>query len=111
MRVAHELNNPLTSVVGYSELLMGADCSEEIKHDLERINRQGVRAARIVENLLTFARRREPRKESININEVIERSLELLGHQLELDGISIVKELDEALPPAMVVPSRCSRCS
>jgi two-component system NtrC family sensor kinase len=104
MRVAHELNNPLTSVVGYSELLMGADCSEEIKHDLERINRQGVRAARIVENLLTFARRRELRKESIHINEVIERSLELQAHQLALDGISIVKGLDEALPPTVADP-------
>jgi two-component system NtrC family sensor kinase len=102
--VAHELNNPLTSVVGYSELLLGAECSEGIRHDLERINRQGVRAARIVGNLLTFARRREPRKESININDVIERSLELQAHQLALDGISIVKEPDEALPPTMVDP-------
>jgi signal transduction histidine kinase len=102
--VAHELNNPLTSVVGYSELLMGADCSEGIKRDLEKINRQGVRAARIVENLLTFARRREPRKESININEVIERSLELQAHQLELNRISIVRELDEALPPIVADP-------
>ncbi|MGA9349936.1 MAG: PAS domain S-box protein [Anaerolineae bacterium] len=99
--VAHELNNPLTSVVGYSQLLMGAKCSEEIKHDLGRINRQAVRAAKIVENLLTFARRREARKESININAVIERSLELQAHQLALDRISIVKELDEALPPTM----------
>jgi PAS domain S-box-containing protein len=99
--VAHELNNPLTSVVGYSQLLLKSECSEEIKRDLERINRQGVRAARIVENLLPFARRREPRKESISINDVIERSLELQAHQLALDGISIVKELDEALPPAM----------
>ena len=102
--VAHELNNPLTSVVGYSQLLLGADCSEEIKQDLERINRQALRAARVVENLLTFARRREPRKESININDVIEKSLELQAHQLELDRISIVRELDEALPPAMADP-------
>jgi two-component system NtrC family sensor kinase len=102
--VAHELNNPLASVVGYSELLLRAECSDEIKRDLERINRQGVRAARIVENLLTFARRREPRKKSINLNDVVERSLELQGHQLELDRISIVKELDEALPPAMADP-------
>jgi PAS domain S-box-containing protein len=102
--VAHELNNPLTSVVGYSQLLMGAQCSEEVKRDLERINRQAVRAARIVENLLTFARRREARKESIHINEVIERSLELQAHQLALDGISIVKELDEALPPTLADP-------
>jgi signal transduction histidine kinase len=102
--VAHELNNPLASVVGYSQLLMGADCSEKIKRDLERINRQGVRAARIVENLLTFARRKEPRQESININDVIERSLELQAHQLALDNISIVKELDEALPPTVADP-------
>ena len=102
--VAHELNNPLTSVVGYSELLMAAECSEEIKRDLERINRQGLRAARIVENLLTFARRRAPRKEYININDVIERSLELQARQLEMDRISIVKELDEALPQGVADP-------
>jgi PAS domain S-box-containing protein len=102
--VAHELNNPLTSVVGYSQLLMGAQCSEEIKRDLDRINRQATRAAKIVEGLLTFARRREPRKESINLNEVVERSLDLQGHQLELDRISIVKELDEALPPTLADP-------
>jgi two-component system NtrC family sensor kinase len=99
--VAHELNNPLTSVGGYSQLLMKAQCSEEIKRDLDRINRQAQRAAKIVENLLTFARRREPRKESINVNDAIERSLELQGHQLELDRISVVKELDEALPPTV----------
>jgi PAS domain S-box-containing protein len=102
--VAHELNNPLTSVVGYSQLLMGGECSEGMKRDLERINRQATRAAKIVEGLLTFARRREPRRESININDVIERSLELQGHQLELDRISIVKELDEALPPTLADP-------
>jgi two-component system NtrC family sensor kinase len=102
--VAHELNNPLTSVVGYSHLLLKAECSEEIKRDLDRINRQALRAARIVENLLTFARRREPRKESINLNEVIGKSLELQAHQLELDRISIVKELDEALLPTLADP-------
>jgi signal transduction histidine kinase len=104
MRMAHEFNNPLASVVGYSQLLLKAECSEEVKRDLERINRQALRAARIVENLLTFARRREPRKEPINLNEVVERSLELQGHQLELDRISIVRELDEALPPALADP-------
>jgi len=57
-----------------------------------------------VGDLLTFARRREPRKESININDVIEKSLELQAHQLELDHISIVKELDEALPLVMADP-------
>jgi PAS domain S-box-containing protein len=100
--VAHELNNPLTSVIGYSQLLMKAQCSEEIKRDLDRINRQAQRAARIVENLLTFARRREPRKESINLNDVVERSLELQA--LQLDRISVVKELDEALPSTLADP-------
>jgi len=102
--VAHELNNPLTSVVGYSQLLLSAECGEEIKRDLERISRQAQRAAEIVHNLLTFARRREPRKEPININDVIEKSLELQAHQLELDRISIVRELDKALPPTMADP-------
>ena len=62
--IAHELNNPLTSVIGFSQLLMERnDTAEDVKDDLKLVHSEAQRAAGIVKNLLTFARKHAPVKQ------------------------------------------------
>ena len=61
--VAHEISNPLTGILGFSQRLMRKSTDEEVSRDLERIHSEAQRVAKVVGNLLTFARRREPKKE------------------------------------------------
>jgi len=96
--VAHEINNPLTGVIGFSERLMKKSTSQEISQDLERIHNEARRAARVVENLLTFARRRGPKKECLDINEILGRTLELRAYELKSGNIDLAVELAPSLP-------------
>jgi len=96
--VAHEINNPLTGILGFSERLIKKSAGEEISRDLERIHHEAQRAARVVENLLTFARRREPKKEYLDINEVLARTVELRAYELATGNIELAVELAPSLP-------------
>lgn len=104
--VAHELNNPLTGVIGYCELLINADLSgdDAIKEKLGKINNAALRCKRIIENLLSFARQHKIEKQYVNINDIVKQTLELKGYQLTVDNIEIVTELDNRLPYTMVDP-------
>jgi two-component system NtrC family sensor kinase len=99
--VAHELNNPLTTVMGYAQLLQVSDVDETIKEDLQMIYKDALRAQRIVQNLLTFARQKKPQRSSVDINEIIKRALDLRNYQLKVDNIEVVTELVENLPWTM----------
>ncbi len=86
--VAHELNNPLTAILGVSELLcdrQGID--ESTKRQLEMTHRQARRAARIVQNLLEFSRPASPQKKAIDLNGIIDRTLQLHDHSLRRNNI------------------------
>jgi PAS domain S-box-containing protein len=99
--IAHELNNPLTGVMGYSQLLLGSAAAPEAKKEIEKIHREAVRCQKIVQNLLTFARRRAPERKTIDLNALVDATLELRAYQLKVDGIEVVRELDENLPPTL----------
>ncbi len=99
--VAHELNNPLTTILGYAQLLMQEDVDTTIQDDLSRIARETLRSRRIVENLLTFARKHEPEKSAIDINELIEHTLEMRAYQLRVDNIEVALQLYRPLPRTM----------
>ncbi|MGI2336565.1 MAG: PAS domain-containing sensor histidine kinase [Dehalogenimonas sp.] len=88
--VAHEINNPLTGIIGFSERLLRKSRDEKMTTDLKRIHAEAQRAAKVVQNLLTFARQREPRKESVDINEILAESLELREYELNQLGIQVV---------------------
>jgi PAS domain S-box-containing protein len=100
--VAHEINNPLTGVLGFSQRLLRKSTSEEVSRGLEIIHSEAQRAAEVVQNLLTFARRRQPKKEYSNINDIVQKALELRAYVLQTSNIEVVTNLAPGLPEIMV---------
>jgi two-component system NtrC family sensor kinase len=98
--VAHELNNPLTSIAGLAELLLERPPHLEFPREhLRVIHDQAERASRIVRNLLTFARKGVAEKTAVDLNDVVTRTSLLIVYELQLHGI----DLDSELSPEPVV--------
>ena len=87
--VAHELNNPLTSILGVSELLQDTETNETSRKQLAMLQQQARRAADIVQNLTYFSRPPAPGKSAINLVEVVERTLNLHAYSLRKNNITI----------------------
>ena len=100
--VAHELNNPLSGVIGYAQLLQSSDVGAKDKKYLEKIFSEAVRCKKIVQNLLGFSRRHEPEKTRCSMNRVIESVLELRSYQLQVDDIEVARQYDASLPETML---------
>jgi signal transduction histidine kinase len=100
--IAHELNNPLTSIIGLSEIVMRDDVPESVKEDVGLIKSESHRAAGIVRNLLSFARKNAAVKQVANINKIINDVLRLRSYEHGVNNIKVVKELDNNLPDIMV---------
>lgn len=97
--IAHELNNPLTGVMGYSQLLqLRKDLDDRAKENLLKINNLALRCQKIVQNLLSFARKQKPERTLSDINEILERTVELRSYELQVDNIQMSRELDRNLP-------------
>jgi signal transduction histidine kinase/CheY-like chemotaxis protein len=96
--IAHELNNPLTSIQGYAQLLLGRRSATDRAGDAERISQEAERAARIVKNLLLFSRETKPERRAVQVNDVIERTLSLRSYELKLENIEVELALDPGLP-------------
>src|SRR5258705_175485 len=97
--VAHELNNPLTSIAGLSEFLLEQkEISKKDRGHLKVIHEQAERAGRIVRNLLTFARKGPAERAPVDLNDVIQRTLQLMEYDLKLKDIDVRRDLRAALP-------------
>lgn len=97
--VAHEINNPLTGVLTFAHLIREeADLNEQGKQDIDLIINETTRAAEIVRGLLDFARERPAVKQPLDVNEVVRRTIRLLGNQKAFQQIVIVEDLDDQLP-------------
>lgn len=96
--IAHEINNPLTSVIGFSHILMKKNIPEGMKDIVVRVNDGAQRVADIVRRLLTFARQKKPERVAININNVIEDTLALREYELKTNNVELITELDSNLP-------------
>ncbi|HEY49167.1 MAG TPA: PAS domain S-box protein [Dehalococcoidia bacterium] len=96
--IAHEINNPLASVIGFSQLLLKRDIPEDIRHDVEIINNGSQRVSSIVKRLLTFAGQQRLERGFVNINDILTTTLALRAYQLELDNIDVITQLDPDLP-------------
>ncbi len=100
--VAHELNNPLTSITGLSELLLEQpEVAPKDRDHLRVIHEQAERASRLVRNLLTFARHGPSERVLVDLNDVVERTVLLMSHDLRLKGIAIETSAAKALPPVL----------
>lgn len=102
--VAHELNNPLTGIMGYCQLLLRDEDIQEnsrYREDITTIFNEAERCQKIVRNLTAFARKHKPEKIFLGINGLLEDSLNLQEYQLRLHNVAVVKDLDATLPQTM----------
>ena len=105
--IAHEINNPLTGVIGFSQLLLEKqNIPEDIKDDIRVIADGSRRVADIVKRLLTFARQTKPIKTLANLNELIENTLKLRDYVLKTANIEVVTRFDPELPWSIVDPGQ-----
>ncbi|RBW68479.1 sensor histidine kinase [Bacillus taeanensis] len=97
--VAHELNSPLTAILGNSQILMREfhkdNSSYNLLHDIKQC---GIRCKKIIQNLLTFSRQEELRVEKCSINQAVEQVLSLVGYQIRRNEIDLSIQLTEELP-------------
>jgi two-component system, NtrC family, sensor kinase len=99
--VAHELNSPLMAIYVCSELMLRYVEDTTTRQDLQNLHSDTERAITIVRNLLSFARKHEPERKIISINECIQSVLSLRTYELRLNDIEIVEEFDHNLPQPM----------
>ncbi|MDX1388844.1 MAG: ATP-binding protein, partial [Acidobacteriota bacterium] len=95
--VAHELNNPLASVIGYAQLARMTRVDDKLAKRLEVIDQEAQRCRKIVQNLLSFARRHEPETGLLSLNDVVTSTLRLVGYQLRVDNIRVISTLEPDL--------------
>jgi len=100
--VAHELNNPLTSVMGFSELLQLDETNPQQKRHLEMVHKSALRCQKIVQSLLSFSRRHQPERKLVCVNGLVEAVVEILAYQMRTSNIEVITQLDPKLPQAMV---------
>lgn len=107
--LAHEINNPLSGILTYAKLLHkwidrddgGRNHHQEICDSLDLIASESRRCGDLVKNLLTFSRTTPMNLQATNLNQVVDRSLRLVQHQLDLAGIQVQPQLDPDLPPVL----------
>jgi PAS domain S-box-containing protein len=105
--VAHEINNPLTAVTGYAQLLVDReDIPPDIRSDLAAINDGARRVAGIVQTLLSFSRQTKPQRKLVDINELIEGTLVLRAYHLRVNNIEVITRLAPGLLETVVDPGQ-----
>jgi two-component system NtrC family sensor kinase len=97
--VAHEVNNPLTAILGFTDLLMeNPELPESARRDLRVILQEAQRTKQIVQNLLSFARQMPPQRKPVQLNSVLQRTVHLRSYDFISHGIQVIERLDESLP-------------
>ena len=99
--ITHEINNPLTGVTAFAQMLMQMDIPENMKEAVEVIHEGAIRVVGIVDRLRTFARRDRPENEYTDINAIITNTLALRSYEMRSNGIEVTTQLSENLPRTM----------
>jgi two-component system NtrC family sensor kinase len=99
--IAHEINNPLTAVIGFAQLVMDANIPDDVKKDIAVIYKEAQRAAEVAKNLLVFARKREPAKQPTDINNAIREVLKLRAYEQKVNNIQVNTRFAPELPEVM----------
>jgi two-component system NtrC family sensor kinase len=103
---AHELNNPLTSVIGFAQLLLGNRQESAVHEEVSVIHSHALRCKKIIDNLLTFARESVPEKKALDLNDAVRNTVDLLEYQMEREKIRVTLELERDLPRVKADPSQ-----
>lgn len=96
--LAHEINNPLTGVVGFANLLLETDEDSPHEQELKIIQKNAQRCKDIIENMLGFIRSEEPESDDLDINEILDSTIKLTRRDLDINDIEITRNLDPELP-------------
>jgi len=102
--VAHELNNPLTAILGYAQLLEGEGLEERASDFVRKLFKQAQRTHRVVQNLLSFARQRKPQKQEVDIRKVLDETLALRDYDLKVNNITLEREIEPAISAVTADP-------
>jgi two-component system NtrC family sensor kinase len=99
--VAHELNNPLTAILGYAQLLESEGLNDRAQDYVSKLFKQAQRTHRVVQNLLSFARQRKPQRDEVDIRKVLDETLALRDYDLKINNINVERDLPAE--PALVI--------
>ena len=100
--VAHELNNPLQSILGFTELLIDAEERPELRRDLEQVRSEAIRAGKIVRNLLAFVRRSSSERSLTSLNDVVKTTIALRSYEFSSLNIRLFESYGEGLPAVII---------
>jgi two-component system NtrC family sensor kinase len=97
--VAHEVNNPLTAILGFADLLMeNPELPDSVRRDLRVILQEAQRTKQIVQNLLSFARQMPPQRAAVQLNSILHRTVQLRAYDFNSHGVEVSEHYDESLP-------------
>ncbi len=103
---AHELNNPLAAILMNAQLLESEDLPDPILEIARTIHTESRRAAKIVGNLLSFARPRPPERRTVHLNEAVLKAVDFHRYEMTVEGIKLTEQYDSALPTVFCDPDQ-----
>lgn len=108
--VAHELNEPIGSILGFAQLIQKyPKLSEQVKQDIEKIMKASLHAREVIKKLMLFARQLPPQRTQVNLNKIVEESLYFLESRCAKEGIKVVRLLFSDLPEVTADPAQMTQ--
>ena len=109
--VAHEVNNPLAAIVGFTDLLLENPPSRDAKEELQVILQEAQRTRVIVQNLLSFARQMPAQREPAQVNTILKQTMKLRAYDLENHGVELTEKYAAEFPWSSATRTNCNKSS